>query len=170
MRSFIPWCFVLALVLSAPVTASAAMDVAVSIGNAPPPPVIVFRSEPRWVVLPTGDVSYYDGPGAYDYLRYGSRYYIYNNGYWYRAPSFRGPFVVIREAYVPRAFYGLHDRGYHWRHAWKNVPPGQFRRVERRHDRREDRREHGEHGQHGRHGGHGEHGQHGGDHEHHDKD
>ena len=138
MRSFMLWCFALALalILSAPGPASA--TVVVSIGNAPPPPVVVFRTEPRWVVLPTSHVSYYDGPNDYDYLRYGSHYYIYNNGYWYRAPQYRGPYVAIREAYVPRAFYGLNDRGYHWRHAWKKAPPGQIKKMRqgREHDNR----------------------------------
>ena len=146
MRMFIPWCLVLAVVISAPFTAVAAVNVGITLGNAPPPPVVVFRSEPRLVFLPTGGVAYYDGPSDYDYFRYGSNYYIYNGGYWYRAPRYRGPFVAIREAYVPRAFYGLNDRGYHWRHAWKNVPPGQVRKMERRHDQREMGHEQGKHG------------------------
>jgi hypothetical protein len=132
MRRFIPCCFLLALVVSAPAHAHTMVNVGITLGNAPPPPVIVFRGEPHLILVPTTGVSYYDGPGEYDYFSYGSYYYIYNDNYWYRARQSRGPFIAIREAYVPRAFYGLHDRGYHWKHGWKRVPPGQVRKVERR--------------------------------------
>jgi hypothetical protein len=143
MKRFVRSCFLLALVVSAPATAATSVTVGITLGNAPPPPAIVFRGEPRLAVMPHTNLWYYSGPSDYDYFRYGSYYYIYNAGYWYRSTRYRGPFVAIREAYVPTIFYGLHDRGYHWRHGWKNVPPGQARRMERREDRREGRQEHG---------------------------
>ena len=141
MRRFTLCCFMLALVASAPAHAS----VNISIGNAPPPPVLVFRGEPRMILVPATNVYYYDGPRDYDYLRYGQSYYIYNGGYWYRAPRARGPFVAIRETYVPRAFYNLNDRGYQWKHGWK-APPGQVRKLERReHERKEGHKHKGGH-------------------------
>lgn len=148
MRWFILCCFLLALVVSAPAHAHTSMSVGITLGDAPPPPVLVFRGEPRLILVPTTGVSYYDGPDDYDYFRYGTYYYVYNGGYWYRAPRYRGPFIAIREAYVPRVFYGLDDRGYHWRHGWKRVPPGQGRRMERR------EHEHGQRGEHGHQRGH----------------
>jgi len=141
MRRILPWSLLLALAVSAPAMAATSVSVGITLGNAPPPPRIMFGSEPRWTAMPTVGVAYYDGPCDYDYFRYGSYFYIYNDGFWYRSPYYRGPFIAIRETYVPRAFYGLHDRGYHWRHAWKSVPPGQYRRVDQRFDRREDRRD-----------------------------
>ena len=144
MKRYLPACLLLALLLSLPAAASASVtsvSVGVALRNAPPPPVVVFRSEPRLVMMPHTSLAYYEGPGDYDYFHYGSFFYIYNGGYWYRSPHYRGPFVAIRESYVPTIFYGLHDRGYHWRHGWRNAPPGQVRRVVRRQDRREDRRE-----------------------------
>jgi len=168
MKRILPWCFLLALVMSAPASAETSVRVGITLGNAPPPPVVRFRAEPRMVIMPTNGVSYYDGPCDYDYFRYGSYFYIYNDNYWYRSAYHQGPFIAIRESYVPRAFYGLHDRGYKWHHAWKNA--GDYRRVERRRDEREERGKHqrGERReQHGQHG-HGQHGQHGGQHE--DKD
>lgn len=158
MRRFIPWCLLLALAVSAPALAATSVTVGITLGNAPPPPRVAFRSEPRWTPMSTIGVAYYEGPCDYDYFRCGSYFYIYNGGFWYRSPQYRGPFIAIRESYVPRAFYGLHDRGYHWRHAWKNVPPEAYRRVERRHERREERGEHGQHGQRGKHGERGGHG------------
>jgi hypothetical protein len=143
MRRFVLWCCLLALVVSAPAHASSSSSMSITIGNAPPPPVLVFRGEPRLIVVPATGVYYYDGPGDYDYFRYGQSYYIYNGGYWYRAPRARGPFVAIREAYVPRAFYNLDDRGYHWKHGWKRVPPGQVRKMERRVDGHGHKKGHG---------------------------
>ncbi len=163
MKRILPWCLLLALVMSAPAGAATSVHVGIMLGNAPPPPVVVFRTEPRMIIMPTGGVAYYDGPCDYDYFRYGSYFYIYNAGYWYRSPHHRGPFIAIRESYVPRAFYGLHDRGYKWHHAWKNAPPGAYRRVERRSEWREDRggrEQRGQHGQRGERGNHGKHGNH----------
>ena len=91
MRRFIPCCFLLALVVSAPVQAATSVSVGVMLGNGPPPPRLEFRGEPRMIVMPTCGVSYYEGPGEYDYFRYGEYFYIYNDNYWYRAPHSRGP-------------------------------------------------------------------------------
>jgi hypothetical protein len=157
MKRILPWYFLLALVMSVPASAETSVRVGLTLGNAPPPPVVRFRAEPRMVIMPTGGVSYYGDPSDYDYFRYGSYFYIYNGGYWYRSAYYRGPFIAIRESYVPRAFYGLHDRGYKWHHAWKDAPPGAYRRVERREERQEgDRHERREQrGNHGKHEGHG---------------
>ncbi len=141
MKRIAALCLLLALAVSAPAFATTSVSVGIMLGNAPPPPRVVLVSEPRWTEMPTLGVSYYSGPCDYDYFRYGQYFYIYNSGYWYRSAGYRGPFIAIRETYVPRAFYGLNDRGYHWRHGWRNAPPGQFRRVDRRMDRREDRRD-----------------------------
>jgi len=157
--------FVLLLAVAAafaaqPAAASSSVSVGVRIGNAPPPPVVVWRRAPVLVVVPGTDVYSYRDDLDYDYFRYGNSYYIWNDGYWYRAPGWRGPFVVVRQEYVPRVFYGIHDRGYRWRHSW--VPPGQIRRAEvherneerreMRRDVRHERKEGKEHG-HGKHGG-----------------
>jgi len=155
MRRFIPFCFLLALVVSAPVQAGTSVSIGVTLGNAPPPPALVFDSQPHLTVMATTGVWYYSGPCDYDYFRYGQSYYIYNSGYWYRAHYARGPFVAIHEQYVPRVFYGLHDRGYQWRHGWKHAPQSQYRTVDNR-ERQGDRgRGHGPKEQHGNKGGHG---------------
>jgi hypothetical protein len=134
------------LVLSASAGAETSMSIGITLGNAPPPPVVQFHGQPRLVALPTVGIAYYDGPCDYDYFRYGAYFYIYDNGYWYRSAYHRGPFVAIRESNVPRAFYGLHDRGYRWHHPWKNAPAVSYRGEERRLENVDDRGDHGHHG------------------------
>src|SRR5262245_33562972 len=58
MKRSMVWCFLLVAVLAAPVAAHAhtSVGVSVSIGNAPPPPVVVFRQEPRLIVVPNSTV------------------------------------------------------------------------------------------------------------------
>ena len=150
MRRVVPWYVLTALaMLVVPASAETSFSVGINIGNAPPPPVMVWHHEPRMVPIQTVGIWYYDGPGDYDYFRYGHYYYAYSDGFWYRSPYYRGPFVAIREDYVPRAFYGLDERGYHWRHPWRYGPPGQVRKMER-----QERAEYHEHG-HGHGHGHG---------------
>jgi hypothetical protein len=42
----------------------------------------------------------YDLP--YDMFRYGVYWYVYNDNYWYRAHTYRGPFAVVETRHVPR--------------------------------------------------------------------
>jgi hypothetical protein len=149
----------------APRPAAAETSVSIGVNLGGPPPVVVWRREPRLYIVPgTSVYCYNDDDADYDYFQYGTSFYIFSRDRWYRAPSWRGPFVYIREEYVPRAFYALGDRGYRWRHAaWRGVPPGQFRRAEVhrrneyrrdvRRDVREDRHDRKEHKGHGKHGG-----------------
>ncbi len=149
-----------------PTAAETSVRVGVNIG---PPPVVVWHREPRLIIVPGTSVYCYgddEGDVDYDYFRYGQYFYVYDRDRWYRGPSWRGPFVYMREDYVPRAFYALDGDRYHWRHAWRAMPEGQWRRGEvhrrnedrrdvrdeRRGDRR-DRKERGQHGQHKDHGG-----------------
>ena len=122
MRRLATWTLLLALVALLPAIARAASTV--TVGNAPPPPVVAFRAEPRMVIVPGTTVyvvhNYEDLD--YDYFEYGAWYYIYSHDHWYKAPGYRGPFVVVHEADVPRVFYGLHDRGYHWKHRPHGTP------------------------------------------------
>lgn len=120
----------LALGLAAPALTGAATSVGVNIaiGNAPPPPVMVIRSQPRVVMVPNSTVyvvdDEYDLP--YDMFRYGTYWYVYNDNYWYRARSYRGPFIAVQERYVPRAFYSVPAR--QWRHHPHWGPPGQTKK------------------------------------------
>jgi hypothetical protein len=116
--------------LAIPILASAhtSVGLSVSIGNAPPPPVMVIREQPRVMVVPGSTVYVvdddYDLP--YDMFRYGVYWYVYNDDYWYRARSYRGPFRVVEARYVPRAIYQVPAR--EWRHHPHGGPPGQMKK------------------------------------------
>ena len=114
----------LAIGLVTPLTAPAATSVGISvnIGNAPPPPVVVVRQEPRVMVVPGSTVYVVQDEMPYDMFRYGVYWYVYNDGYWYRARAYRGPFRVIEVRYVPRAIVSVPAR--HWRHHPHGGPPG----------------------------------------------
>ena len=49
-------------------------------------------------------------------FRYGSNYYVYDNGYWYRANRWNGPFVAITFNAVPGDFRTVPRR------EWRTYP------------------------------------------------
>ena len=116
------------LVLPALAGASTSVGISVSLGNAPPPPVMVIREQPRVMVVPGSSVYVvdddYDLP--YDMFRYGVFWYVYNDDYWYRARSYRGPFRVVEARYVPRAIFDV--PAHEWRHHPHGGPPGQMKK------------------------------------------
>ena len=118
----------LALVLG---TASAAnaqtrLGVSLSIGDAPPPPVIVVRQEPHVVYVPEARVYYVDDSRD-DWFRVGTYWYIEREGYWYRASSYRGPYRVIEERYVPAGVWRVPAK--HWKGGHPHGgPPGQMKK------------------------------------------
>jgi hypothetical protein len=118
--------------LSIPASAGTSVGIGVTIGDAPPPPVVVIREEPHLVVVP-GSTVYVVRDNRYrpdyDVFRYGAFWYIYNDGYWYRARSHRGPFRTVRTKYVPRAIMVVPAR--HWRHHPHGGPPGRIKKAYR---------------------------------------
>ena len=106
------------LTSATPQFAHSAVNFSIFISNAPPPPRVVFVHQPRFVLVPEEDVYYCaDDYSDYDIFRYGSFFYLYDDGYWYRANSYRGPFVAIRIDFVPRQIFYVSDYGYRWRQA-----------------------------------------------------
>jgi len=61
----------------------------------------------------------------YDVFRYGVYWYVFNDGYWYRARTHRGPFAVVSARYVPTAIVNVPPR--YWRHP-HGGPPGQMKK------------------------------------------
>ncbi len=99
--------------------AQASGDVVV-ITRAPMAPVVVFRSPSMWETVPGTRVMWVrdaDRP-AYDMFRYGSRYYIYNDGYWYSSRQQNGRYMVIDDRRVPLAIARVPD------HQWRSYPKG----------------------------------------------
>lgn len=127
-------------------------QVGVSGGNAPPP--VVFRSEPR--VIFVNDVQVVDDDRCdEDVFRADNMWWRLRGGYWYRAGSWRGPWVGVDVRRVPERV--LIVPADHWKHH-----PRYYRRnvvVGRDHDRgryRDDDRGRGR----GRGHGHGDHDHH----------
>lgn len=111
MRRLIP-SLALALALLAAGTvrnsdARVSADINLHIGR--PAPVVVFDQEPDVVLVPGSRVYYVDGQ-PYDLYRYGAYWYICDDGYWYRARNYRGPFASIDFSFVPRSIIGVPAR------------------------------------------------------------
>lgn len=119
----------LCFVLFAPALARAgtSVDLNIRIGDAPPPPVVIVREEPALMMVPGTTVYVCDDHRVgYDCFRYGVYWYVFNDGYWYRARGYRGPFVAIQTRYVPRAVINVPPK--HWRRHPHGGPPGQMKK------------------------------------------
>ena len=91
--------------VSAPSSSQAAsVGISVRIGDPYRGAALRFRSEPDYVVVPGTQVYYVDDYYDRDLYRYGTWYYMVDDGYWYRARSYRGPFIRIDFRSVPRQF------------------------------------------------------------------
>ncbi len=122
----------LTLALAAPAFAHTTVSIGVNLGNAPPPPVVVYREQPDWVYVPRERVYVVDDDDlGYDYFRCGGSFYIYRAGFWYRSRSWRGPFIAIEARTVPTTIFAMSDREYRWRHRPEWVPPGIARKMDR---------------------------------------
>lgn len=149
------------------VTAYAGLNVNLNIGAPPPPPVVVapapppvappppsvmLEAPPQFIYSP--ELGLYVSVGVrYDIVYTGEGYYLYNGGYWYNAPYYNGPWVMVPAHRLPpllrrhrfediRRFRDKEYRVYmrdreHYR-GRMHVPE---HREERRGERREERRE-----------------------------
>ena len=100
----------------------------IGISNAPPPPRTVFVTAPPCEGIPGSPVYVVEQPGlSYDCFVYGSRYYMYNDGFWYRSATYRGPFRVVDVRYVPRPILVVPEG--HWKHHPHGGPPGQWKKY-----------------------------------------
>src|SRR3990172_9413319 len=102
MRRSALWSALVTLVLSVPASAHATTYVGfqIGIGNAPPPPAVVFHDEPDFVFVPSAGVYVVHSRYDYDIFRYGPYYYVCDDGFWYRSRNYRGPFRVVDVRYV----------------------------------------------------------------------
>lgn len=93
-------------------------------------PTFVIDSRPDFVIIPGRGFSVSIG-SPYDIIRYGSLYYVYQDGYWYRSSHYRGPWIAVRERHLPYKIrrhriedirryrdyeYRRHDRRNNWEH------------------------------------------------------
>lgn len=102
----------------------------VGVQNAPPPPRLYFRSEPRLTVVVASGVRVIDAPEPdCDMFLYGGTYYLYASGYWYRSSRYDGSFRAIEPHRVPRAVLNVPAR--HWRNHPGNNGRGRWRNDDR---------------------------------------
>jgi hypothetical protein len=94
------------------ITPARAADVHVGINvGIPAPPVIAVPAPPRLIVVPsTPAVQYAPDVGA-NFFFYGGQYYTYNDGNWFIASAYNGPWVYAR--HVPRPLLVVPARYYH---------------------------------------------------------
>jgi hypothetical protein len=97
----------------------------VGISNAPPPPRLAFVREPEVIVVP-GTSVYVLQDSPYDAFRLGGYWYVCDDGYWYRATRYSGPFVSVDVRRVPRTVLTVPAR--HWKHHPHGGPPGQMKK------------------------------------------
>lgn len=118
----------------------------IGIGNAPPPPRVVFYDEPEVVYVRSAGVYVVDSRYDYDIFRYGGYYYTCHDGYWYRARGYRGPFRAIDVRHVPRRVFSVPER--HWKRHWKHSHYARYD-DDHRDGKRRSKRGHGRgHGNH----------------------
>jgi hypothetical protein len=99
----------------------------IGVTNAPPPPSIAFRTQPQAVtVAQTKVVIVDDDAFGWDMFRYGGSWYLYSNGFWYRAASYRGPFRCVDVRVVPTVVLRIPPE--RWRNHPHGGPPGQTKR------------------------------------------
>jgi hypothetical protein len=79
---------------------------------------VEFRTAPDLMPIPGTSVYTIRGDNGYDLYRYDGTYYLVDNGTWYRASSWRGPFTYIRMNSVPSAVVSVPMR---FRRAWSSV-------------------------------------------------
>jgi len=90
-------------VAAAPVPAQASVSVGVSIHVGDPYRgfSLHFRSEPNYVLVPSTQVYCAEDDYGRTLYRYGGEWYLVDDDQWYCADSYRGPYRLVREVYVP---------------------------------------------------------------------
>lgn len=130
---------VLAAVLTRVPVQAADVHIGINIG-VPPPPAIVVPAPPRLVVVPTTPAVRYAPDVSANFFFYGGSYYTFNDGAWFVASAYDGPWTYVERVYVPRPVLVVPYRYYrvppgHLRHAHgyhghpHGMPPGQAKKL-----------------------------------------
>jgi hypothetical protein len=126
----LPW-LVCALSLAAS-TASAAptrsAEVTLRLADAPPPPAYRFDRPPQMSMVAGSQVYVVDDRRVHeDEFRYGVFWYVYRDGWWYRARHWNGPYAAIAARDVPRAIITVPPG--RWKHRLDAAPALTTRRT-----------------------------------------
>jgi hypothetical protein len=135
-----------ATALATETTPAAATEVIVTRHLGTAPPRVMFSTAPRWELIPGTGVALViaDQRPSYDLFRYGSRYYAYDNGYWYRSSRLDRRFVAIEERYVPIQIAGVPNE------RWRSYPAGWMNPKNPHYAGRHDNGNHARHGRGGK--------------------
>ena len=84
------------------VSAGASRVRATSVGHRYRGTSMNFTTRPNMAIIPDTRVYYLRDESDLDLYQYGNRWYYVEDGTWYRANSWQGPYVSIRSSAVPR--------------------------------------------------------------------
>lgn len=62
-----------------------------------------FTAQPQTYAIPRTSVYYVSSNDGYDLYRFGNAWYLADEGGWYRADTWRGPYISVQVGAVPRA-------------------------------------------------------------------
>ena len=80
---------------------------------APEPPQVVFPVPPRLIYSP--ELGFYVAVETpYDLIFFDGQYYLWGNGFWYSAPYYNGPWVVVEPGRVPPILHRYGWEGIRW--------------------------------------------------------
>jgi uncharacterized protein YcfJ len=78
----------------------------------PPPPVVVYREPPQVVVAAPPRFIYSPALGfyvavetPYDLVFFERRYYLFSDGFWYTAPYYDGPWMMVKAGRLPQVLH-----------------------------------------------------------------
>ena len=125
-------------------SARAEVNVYFRVGVPTAPLDLEFVGRPHTVLIPDSRVYIVRG-ADYDVYRYGGYYWAYDDGYWYRARAYDGPWVGVSYVSVPQpVIYVPAQYRPHWVEVAPayRVPPGHMKRYykQERHEDRAERR------------------------------
>jgi hypothetical protein len=91
------------------------------LADAPPPPSYRLPTSPQLAMVAGSQVQIVDDHRvADDEFRYGVFWYVYRDGWWYRARHWNGPFAAIEPRDVPRAIITVPPS--RWKHMSQVAP------------------------------------------------
>ncbi|NHQ61192.1 BcpO-related WXXGXW repeat protein [Chlorobium sp. BLA1] len=123
-----------ACMLFAQPATEAKAEVSIHISAGERVPAFALDRRPSFIALPGRGFSVSVGI-PYDIISFGNLYYIYQDGYWYNSPTYRGPWVIVRDHNLP---YGIRRHRMDDIRRYRDI---EYRRFDRRHNdnRRFDR-------------------------------
>ena len=79
---------------------------------------MTFDTQPEMRVIPNTSVYYLRDPSGYEVYRYANTWYVVDDGQWYSANTWRGPYVTIVSGSVPREIMTI---PYAYRYYWSRT-------------------------------------------------